>query len=446
MSRRKHVIAALFATLVVGSIIWWIVDPESPHPIEKRNESNVAMPTDTQMATTDSGSRAGEAYLSDLEHSRTRVLLPKAVRRPWEGAIFTSENAFDKGRKSTVADVLPGWIRRALREGNSDLAAGYLWTLVKLGEDDVPEVSTKAIIGIYQLGDIDGFAHRKISTWIAGITDSKLWISGLWKGDYVDIRERALQEFEFFKDKSFDELIYDTWIKHRSAERNQLASVDFAYYLEKHGRKLPEGYWLERLDIPYGFANALEIAEKQRAPQASEKMSTLFERLKGMREGSIDVGRAASLASVLFRITGEPRYRDYLAKQAEEMIASSSFPSGIDKFLDGLAAANDKKALNIVSAAMQHKNGVVREMAIAALGKSSDPISTEILFDAASEKVKAGTGFPGAEMRALVTQNNASADAKYDRLKQALMSGKLAWKASIRDFDELDFFRKHGRK
>ena len=105
-----------------------------------------------------------------------------------------------------------------------------------------------------------------------------------------------------------------------------------------------------------------------------------------------------------------------------------------------------KAALEVVSTAMRHDKEVVREMAIDALGESRDPAAAELLFGEAMQRAKQGIGFPAREMRALLAQDDPSADSKYERLQQALLSGQLGWAATTSDFEALEFFRKHGRQ
>jgi hypothetical protein len=261
----------------------------------------------------------------------------------------------------------------------------------------------------------------------------------------MDIRARVLREFSFYHDTSFNGSIYEAWEKNQAVEETGLCEVDYAYFLEAHGRELPNDYWMERLNNPFGFAPALEIAMRKNLPELTSKLSSLFESIRDSQPASGDARRAANVASVLFQKTGDVRYLGYLIDQAKISLNSSSFESNLSEVLSGLAATNDQAALEVVSSAIESENGVIRDMAIGALGRASSPVTAELLFEEAIEKATTGAGFPAREMRALLAQNDPSADSKYERLQQLLLSGKLGWTATKGDFDKLELFRKYKR-
>lgn len=271
---------------------------------------------------------------------------------------------------------------------------------MRLSDDTNPEVSTNAVFQVYRLGDIDGFALNRMRQWIEDGVSYKTYVTKNGQSVYTDIRSRVLDALELFGDKSLDSVIFETWRENQDNEEKDLASIDYAYYLERHGRELPADYWMQRLENPSGFANAVEIAEKKGTAEVTAKLQGIFEQVRAKLAGSPDAGRAASVASALFRETGDAGYRDYLVEQGRTQLASGSFESSLQNVLEGLAATNDKAALEVVSAAMEHENAVIREMAIDALGKTRDPAATELLLEAAIQKAKEGKGFPGREMRA----------------------------------------------
>jgi hypothetical protein len=56
-----------------------------------------------------------------------------------------------------------------------------------------------------------------------------------------------------------------------------------------------------------------------------------------------------------------------------------------------------------------------------------------------------GGPFPEVVLIALLEQNTAYADQKYDQLKQILLSGEDGWISTTNDFAAMDFFRAHER-
>ncbi len=479
MNNRKIITVTLVLLAVIGlAVMWWFERKISIHPYSPNNPPKVINPEESPnlkdalketiapketakfnkpLSTTETNhsqkpkldengnAQHSEKKMGDLEFNRLRMTLPAPINLPWKGNFIDSNSCFENDKKLTSIEVLPTWIRKALKEGMADLGARYLWSLTKLADDRSQKVATEAVLAIFRLGDVEDFAITRMKSWITEGTSYSTYDASLGKNDYVDIRERVLRELSFYGERKLDEVIYSIWQKNKSIEGNNLNHVDFAYYLEKHGRDLPTDYWLLRLDNPYGFANALEVAQKKDASLVTAKLQTLYNELHTKSPASIDAGRAASIASVLFRQTGDTRYRDYLVEQAQIQIASGSFESSLPKILAGLAAMNDKASLEVVSIAMKHQNAVIREMAIDALGKTSDPAATEILYEAAIQKAKVGKGFPAREMGALLAQNDSSADSKYEQLQQALLGGQFGWSATMSDFDTLEFFRKHCR-
>lgn len=418
--------------------------PSTPIPVT--SPSPVAKEPESKMFVDQFVEEGGFPQMGDLEFSRFQVDLPKPVNAPWKGPLFNSESVFREDVKLTAVDVLSTWIRKAVHEGKQDIAARFLWSLMRLAEDANPEVATNAVFQIYRLGDIDRFAISKMREWIEKDVSYKGYVTKNGATVYADVRARVLDDLAFFRDRSLDDVIYSKWRENQATEGKNLAAVDYAYYLEKHGRELPVGYWMQRLDNPYGFEHALEIAEQKAAPEVTTKLQSIFEQLRSRPATTPEAGRAASVAASLYRQTGDARYRDYLIEQARVPLASGSFESSLPEVLEGLAATNDKAALEVVSTAMRHENTVIQEMAIDALGKSRDPAAAELLFEAAIQKAKQGKGFPARELRALLAQGDPSADSKYERLQQALLSGQLGWSATRSDFESLEFFRKHGRQ
>lgn len=443
----------MLATAILTAV-WWIGRPTSGRQ-RSAEALNFAKPSpspivasDMQKPVRDEASSAQPAghKMSDLEFKRLKVSLPAPFDQPWKGPFFDSTSCFDPDKKQTAVDVLPTWIRHALLAGKPEIAARYLWSLSKLSEDKEPAVATQATFAIYRMGDYNVAAASKMRSWIESGVSFRYSDTLTGSSESKDVRAQVLEELDLNNDRSLIPLIYDTWLRTRTEEGKGLASVDYAYYLEKHGRELPGEYWMQRLDNPSGFANALKVAERKGTPEVSAKLQGIFEELRAKLAASPEAGRAASVASALFRQTGKALYRDYLAEQARTQLASGSFESSLAKVLEGLAATHDKAALEVVSTAMQHENAVIREMAIDALGKSRDPAAAELLFEAALQKAKEGKGFPAREMRALLAQDDPSADSKYERLQQALLGGQLGWSATTSDFEALEFFRKHGRQ
>lgn len=385
--------------------------------------------------------------MSGWEFARARVPLPEAVNKPWKGMFYNSTTCFESDKiKFAAVDVLPLWIRKMVVAGESDMAGRYLWTLIRFTEDENAQVQMKAVLALYHLGDSNSVAARQMRRWLEEGADLKMSDSDSGQSEYKDIRAKVLQELDFYHDASFDDMIYKLWSDRRNHEGEDVAAVDYGYYLEKHQRELPVDYWIERLVSPYGFANALEIAEKKGTPEVTARLQPLFEELRAKAGHSAKPERTAAVASALFRLTGDVQYREYLVEKAQTQINRRSVDDGLAANLAGLAASNDPAALEIVLAATRQEDPTIQRLAIGALGKTRAPAATEALFESAMQKATEGTRFPSEELRALLKQNDPVADSKYEQLRQALLSGKLRWSAVKSDFDAMEFFRLHGRQ
>ncbi|MEO6755182.1 MAG: hypothetical protein ABIP85_25710 [Chthoniobacteraceae bacterium] len=385
--------------------------------------------------------------ISGEELSRLRVLLPEPVNKPWTGPFFNSTNCFDPDKKLAAVSVLPLWIRQTVAVGATDLASRYLWTLIRFTDDQNLEVQNSAVLSLYRLGDSNKVATQHMLHWMESGDERRDFDRDYGHTVSKNICAIVLKELDFYHDQSLDGAIYKLWFDGKDREGERVASVDYAYYLETHGRQLPDEYWLQRLDNRYGFDQALEMTEKKGIPETTAKLQPLFEDLRAKSGGqNANPGKAAVVASALFRMTGDVHYRDYLVEEAQARISRESYDHGFKEILEALAASKDGAALEIVlSAAGQARPGIQGTI-IDALGKSRDPAATEWLFESAVQKAEQGKGFPAHELWGLLAQNNPSAEAKYERLKQALLSGKLAWTAATSDFEAMDFFRKHGRQ
>jgi hypothetical protein len=201
--------------------------------------------------------------LSDVEFGRFKVSLPAPVDGPWEGPFYDHKSCFDRDKKGAAVEVLPFWIRKAVLAGKSDIAARYLWSLLRLSEDADPEIEIEATFAIYRLGDHAGVAAARMQRWMESET-MKLHIDSLLFGsDVKDVRAVVLAELELNNDRSLDQAIHDVWQRRQAHEGADVAAVDYAYYLEKHGRTLPMEYWERRLENRSGFENALAVLEKR---------------------------------------------------------------------------------------------------------------------------------------------------------------------------------------
>ena len=111
------------------------------------------------------------------------------------------------------------------------------------------EVATKAVIGLYRMGDSNGTALAKMKAWLeSGLGEFYFIDTSSGQTRLDDIRAAILREMDFYSDTNLLETVYGISEKAKRNEGSLPASVDFAYYLEKHGKELPSEYWLARLE------------------------------------------------------------------------------------------------------------------------------------------------------------------------------------------------------
>ncbi len=218
--------------------------------------------------------------MSPWEFTHLRVHLPKPVDGPWKGALFDSQTCFQPDVKLTAVGALSGWIRKAVLTGNDDLAGRYLWTLLKFTDDTNQEVKVAAVISLYQMGDSNGVALAKMKEWVANGADIRTLSSDFGVSKVQDIRERMLQETKYYNDTSLVATVYDVWAKSQGNEDKILGSVDYAYYLENQGMKLPAEYWINRLKTTHALEHTLSVLEARKPEGVTEALQSLFGRLQ----------------------------------------------------------------------------------------------------------------------------------------------------------------------
>jgi hypothetical protein len=289
------------------------------------------------------------------------------------------------------------------------------------------------------MGDSRGIAIAEMRERInSGVRSTHLSI-GINGSQFRDTRAEILDETSFFNDGSLVEAVYDAWQKNADHERSELSSVDYAYYLEQHGRTLPTEYWIRRLDEPKAFENAVKVFEKRAPAEASARLERDLEQLNA-RSGS---SRLIELQSALYRLTGKSEYENALVTFVQSKLGSGRIDPDLHAGLMALGASCAPASLEVLASAMNSKNLVLRDAAIDALGKHRTAEARNMLVKSAEDRAREGEGFPFHELNALIEQGEPAADQQYERLKAELLGGILSWHASIADFAQLDFRRAH---
>ncbi len=372
---------------------------------------------------------------SESEYNHLRVKLPPPIDAPWEVGMFDSQTALGEW-KDRALELLPRWIRKAVLAGNSDLAGRYLATLIKLADSPDIDTSSEAVFALYALGDYNGIAAGHFKRWIQDDVASKRIQSNGFFAEIEDIRAFALRVIDVDRDRELLDVIYRKWAAAKTDGSKHDSKVDYAFFLETHGRTLPAEYWFQRLESRIDFGNTVAILEEKNPPGLLEQFQARFERGNSR---STDM-----LASSLFRMTGEPRYLEYLVSSAEDQLKEGI--RGLSEHtLNGLAETNDARALSVLEKALQDPNSLVRKMAATALGRSTRSEATAMLYESAIKAAAAEKLVPTYQLKALLSQKTPEADVRYDQFKESAISGKLGFAAATSSFDDLDFYKRRSR-
>ena len=403
----------------------------------------------TAVSSADPATRIGNVAfgMSEVEFDHLRVTLPAPLDEPWKGPFYDSESCFKGTATAAAVEVLPIWIRTGIIAGELAQVGRYLWTYLKFIEDADPKIASKAVITLYRMGDYHDLALAKMRKWIE--SGFHFWYTAPIRetSDFVDIRRQILLDLDFYNDSRLDQTIYDVWSRDRGGEGKELWFVDYGYYLETHDRKLPDEYWMERLDTPHGIGKALEVLEKRKPEGLIERLESLFSKLR-VKQGHrtlVTAKSAALIGSTLFRLTKNRECRDYLVDRARFQLGAAESEDDLSVVLEALARTEDAESLKVVFEAAQHKYQGIREKAVHALGCIQNSGATDFLYQRTMESAKRRTGFPSHELRALLEQHTPLSDAKYEELHQALLNGQFGWTAVSSDFKFLEFFRAHRR-
>ena len=430
----------LAVLMAAAGALWWrstgpVAEPAARQPVAASTPLQPAQ----RRGPEPGAARAGWPAEGEQAWVRVRVRLPAPVNAPWKGGLFDSGSLDNHVHKGAAVEVLPLWIRNALAEGNADLAARYLWSLLQLIDDRDPETAVRATFAIYRLGDVNDRALTQMRRWIEDGWRHPHSEGGYGWSQYSDVRKFVLDELAYYRDGRLNDAIYARWQADLPAEEGILEKLDYGYFLENHVRRLPPDYWLSRLDHFHGVENTLAVLQSRRPAGFVNELQSFFTAHQGARTDSIYAERNVRFAAVLYNETRDETYLRYLLDAMKAGIAASLGMKRFSALLESLAVTNAQPSLDLLAGLLNNPK-VGTDPVLAALGRSSNPRALQMVV--AEAERQAAERFPKAALASLLAQRKPEADVAYQELKTALLSGRLGWLASTRDFEALEFFRK----
>ena len=452
-------VLAVIATIFVG---------------QSRTESSLKRSQEKKyLSTLDSLYKKGDVYISDLEYEYMMVKLPDPIYEGRTGTAFKEKNTYtgqDFENKRKFLNTIGYSIRSHVRVGDLEGAAKLLATLLELVEDDNSRITFLAAQQLYRLGDYKEKAYSKLKELIKTTSIYEHSVSQQTKStdlndllniarkkandpddlNYTEIIKDLLQDFTILNDNRFHDVLYDKWLELRSEEKLVKDSefVDLAYFLEQNNKEIPIDYWYQRLNDYKGLEQTFDVISSRLDASARLGLKKVLESEKALTNAY-----KANAAELLFKLTGEEVYSNYVRDQSLALkesytSKSNSYTTTMENALSSYIRIDALKALDIIKVARH--DGVLDKVALGALAESEDPRATDFIYDEILEYLKVKHGFPSKELEVLVKQNTEYSNNKYQELKalikdpeNPLIDGDI-W--TDHDFNQIDFHSKFHNK
>ena len=303
---------------------------------------------------------------------------------------------------------LPTAIRNHLKR-NPEEVPPMLETLIKLVGDADTEVSLDAALGLYDLGDYDGIALKRMEDLLK---DSWQFQNVQGTDGYAqfELTEKVLNALQSANDHRLDDSIFESWQKQLGGETH-IHQIDYAAFLEQGGRKLPEDYWAERART-HADSFALDLLKAR----YGKKYQSLFKDLYG--KGN------SWAAATLYEQTGDQKYADTLVQQVSKAVSAQphiDVPT-LASPLTQLSKIQPEKARDLVAPVLLDKNEYAVEVALDGLKTDQSAEAADLIYQAAANRFEMSHGeIPGQLVEALASRTNNVAQGRYDELKNSIL-------------------------
>jgi hypothetical protein len=302
-----------------------------------------------------------------------------------------------------------------------------------LTRDSDREVSIRATLELYRLGDYNESASKRIielfETSLTDIQDPSPSILAL---------QKLLDEISRKKDPRFDSLLRKIWEAQKAKELTQSHFVDIAKHLEESGQKLPQTYWMTRSQENKDVV-ALEFLITKSNPEIIRYFQDAFQSPSSILK--------SYAASFLYAQDPQASYWNYLDQSVSQGL-QNGFSNEMEAkvTLQAFIRADFRKAMPLIKTALNSEDEIIRISTHQALSKIKNSTTTDLLFQSAVNQLKKSS-FPESELRALVSQNTNYSDLKYEEVRRLATQPPQEYQVngswSPNDFAALDFEKIH---
>ena len=323
----------------------------------------------------------------------------------------------DKARMLTNREtqflMLDGFRRAILGNRRIDPVgvAAMFDTLIQLVGDSDEDVALAAAFELYALGDYNGIALRRLRV---GLKDSAKSVELKYKDYYLVLLQtgKILKVLEETKDHRLDDVIYEAWQSQKEQEFQLPSRMEYAEYLERAGKQLPEEYWAR-----WG-ERGLQFARELLRDRYGTKYQPLFK--KQAEQGD------SWATALLYEQTKDHSFLTSLTQQANEHVDSLlQMHRGRDeRSLGELCRVAPETGRPLVERLLARGESLA-VIAIKALKADQSAEAAETLYAGALKQWTGnpadGPRFPRFQLQALAERRSPKAQERYEQLKREIL-------------------------
>ena len=232
------------AIAIVGIAVLWWTSPSAKKARQKAREN-----------------RAWSVY---AKHLRDASLLPMPtnplvpVAGDWVLMGYNKTRMMSsRSEKLTGLSAIPHAIH-ANRKNYPKGVSAMFDTLIQLVGDPDEEVAVTAALQLHGLGDYKSVAIKRLGEFLKRLPpQDKYPRYEYYPLTFVNLSGGLLEAMASAKDHRLDDAIYTTWTMQSELEDQLAHRIEYAEYLERAGRQLPEEYWANRAERGLQFAREL---------------------------------------------------------------------------------------------------------------------------------------------------------------------------------------------
>ncbi len=398
----KYTTVIIILIIFIGSFAWRKTSP----PVKSENQ---AVPNPTEQPAVVEASGAATSTTTTTVASTNGPLIPI----PGNWVLMGADKVRMLTNRETQLQMLDGFGGAILGNRRIDPAgvAAMFDTLIQLVGDSDEEVGVMAAFELYALGDYNGVALTRLRL---SLKESAKSVE-LKYAEYYQVLLRTgkiLNVLEAAKDHRLDDVIYEAWQSQKEREFQLPSRMEYAEYLEKAGKQLPEEYWAR-----WG-ERGLQFARELLRDRYGKKYQPLFK--KQAEQGD------SWATGVLYEQTQDRSYLTSLTRQADEHVDSLLHMHG----------GRDERSLGELCRVAPEVGRPIVERLLAGGGSCAKIGSKAITTDQSAEAAETlylgalkqwtgkpidGRRFPRFQLQALAERKSAVAQERYEQLKREIL-------------------------